>query len=330
MAPLRRSPWRALDALLGAALVLVGCAPALRTPQALDTGDERVVAEVNGVPIPASRLEAVVDAERIRRGAAESSVEQEREIREGALELLIRSELVYQAAVKRRIKVSDAAIDEELRVLRSQFPGDAEYQAYLHESGVTPDDVRSEARRRSMMRSYIDSVVDSVVTEPARARKLYDQSVDRIPAEEQVRVAQILVRLRPDDPEDRRRAARVKIEEAHRRALAGEDFAELARRYSESPLAERGGDMGFIPRGRMLPSFEDVAFATPVGQISPIFETPHGLNVVKVLEHRDSRKPGFEEVQAGLLLVLLRERRDAALREHVDQLERRANIRRLE
>ena len=330
MFPLRRSSWRALAAPLGTVLVLAACGPALREPRALETGDERVVAQVNGVPIPASRLEAVVDAERIRRGTAQPSPEEEREMRAGALELLIRAELVYQAAVKRGIKVSDAAIEDELRVVRSQFSGDAEYQAYLQEAGVTPDDLRREARRRLIMQSYVDSVVDSVVTEPARARKLYDQRVERIPWEEEVRVAQILVRLRPDDPEDRRRAARVKIDEAHRRAVAGEDFAELARRYSESPLAERGGDMGFIPRGRMLAAFEDVAFATPVGQISEVFETPHGLNVVKVLEHRDTRKPGFQEVQAGLLLVLLRERRDAALREHVDELERRATIRRLE
>ena len=317
-------------ALLAAAFVLVGCAPTLRDTRALDTGDERVVAEVNGVPIRASRLEAVVDAERIRRGATQPSTDEEREIRHGSLELLIRSELVYQAAVKRGIKVSDAAIEEELGVARSQFAGETEYLAYLRESGVTTDDLRRDARRRLMMQGYVDSVVHNVVTEPAQARKLYDQRVDRIPSEDEVRVEQILVRLRPGDSDDRRRAARVKIEEAHRRAVAGEDFAELARRYSESPLAERGGDMGFIPRGRMLPAFEDVAFATPVGQISPVFETPHGLNVVKVLEHRDTRKPDYQEVQAGLLLVLLRERRDAALREHVDELERRANIRRLE
>jgi parvulin-like peptidyl-prolyl isomerase len=145
-----------------------------------------------------------------------------------------------------------------------------------------------------------------------------------------VRAAQILVRLRPGDSEEKRRAARAKIEEAYRRAAAGEDFAALARQYSESPLAERGGDMGYIPRGRMLSGFEDVVFATPVGEITPVFETPHGFNVVKVLDHDTSRKPGFGEVETGLLLVLARERRDEVLRDHVDELVRRARIRRFE
>jgi len=80
----------------------------------------------------------------------------------------------------------------------------------------------------------------------------------------------------------------------------------------------------------MLPEFEDIVFATPVGAITPVFETPHGFNIVKVLDHESARKPDFEEVESGLLLVLVREQRDEALRRHVDDLEEQADIRRFE
>ena len=322
--------------MLAAALpLLAACsAPAPPAPPpAPEAGSdaERVVAEVNGVPIPASRLEALVDAERIRRGSAgtPASADDERQLRAESLNLLIRAELVYQAAVARGITIPDEEIEAQLEVVRSQFPSEAEFQAHLRESGTTTDDLRREARRRLMMQAYVASVTANVVPDPARARQLYQERVDRLPDEERVRVAQILVRLRPGDSEETRRTARAKIEEAHRRAVAGEDFAALAREYSESPLAASGGDMGFIPRGRMLPAFEDIVFATPVGAITPVFETPHGLNVVKVLERQDSRKPSYGEVEGGLLLVLAREQRDEALRAHIDELERRADVRRL-
>jgi len=321
--------------LMGSILLCAACAGPAReaAPPDAETGTEaeRIVVEVNGVPIPASRLEALVDAERLRLGesAETRSADEDRQLRQDALELLIRAELVYQAAVEQGLTIADEAIEAQLRVARSQFRGEAEFLAYLHESGTTTDDLRREARRRLMMQAYVASVTEDVVADPGRARQLYEERIDRIPEEERVRVAQILVRLRPDDSPETRLAARAKIDEAHRRAAAGEDFAALAREYSESPLAERGGDMGYIPRGRMLPEFEGIVFATPVGEITPVFETPHGFNVVKVLEHEDSRKRGFEELETGLLLVLVREQRDEALRAHIDELERRAEIRRL-
>jgi parvulin-like peptidyl-prolyl isomerase len=135
------------------------------------------------------------------------------------------------------------------------------------------------------------------------------------------------VRLRPDDSEERRRQAREKIDEAWSRARAGEDFAELARLYSESPLAERGGDMGFIPRGRMLPEFEDVVFATGVGEITPVFETAYGFNVVKVLDRKEAGSRSSEEAKTGLMLILAREKKDQVLHEHVEELMRQADIR---
>ena len=99
------------------------------------------------------------------------------------------------------------------------------------------------------------------------------------------------------------------------------------RPFAESPLAEQGGDMGFIPRGRTLPEFEEVVFSIPAGGISPVFETPHGFNVVKVLEHRKSGLRPYEEVRTELLMVLAREKKDQALRERVASLRDQAEIR---
>lgn len=292
-------------------------------------GDEQIVAEVNGRPIRASQLEAIVEVERLRFDSHPGDLtdDERLELRRASLDLAIRGELVYQAAIDRGMTVPGEAIEEQLRVARSQFASEEEFLAYLHEAGTTTDDLRREARRRLLMEAYARTVTNGLEADASRAQELFDEQADQIRQGGEIRVAQILVRLRPEDSDERRRAAREKIDEALARVRAGEDFAAVAREYSESPLAERGGDMGFIPRGRMLPQFEDVVFATQVGEVTPVFETAHGFNVVTVLDRKDSPSRSLEEVKTGVMLVLTREKKDQALHEHVEELLRQADVR---
>jgi peptidyl-prolyl cis-trans isomerase C len=290
---------------------------------------DRVVAEVNGAPIVESRIEKASEAERVRLAATGTplTADEERALRRDALALVIAGELVYQAALADGIDVPEDEIDLQLERVRSQFADEEEFEHHLEATGSSAEVLREEARRRLLMEKYVDAVTRGLDVADDDARKIYEEQEDRFMGEEQLRAAQILVRLRPGDPAERREAARRRIEEAHRRAVAGEEFGALAREYSESPLAERGGDMGFFPRGRTLPEFEQVVFSVPVGQISPVFETPHGFHVVKVLEHRKSGLRPFEEVRTELLMVLAREKRDQALQERVASLREQAEIR---
>jgi parvulin-like peptidyl-prolyl isomerase len=321
--------------LLAASVVsLGGCGDSPERPsddavEAEGPGSERVVAEVNGVPIPASRLDEVAEADRLMLGVAAPDMTEEEslELQREALHLVIHAELVYQAAVEKELSVPGDELEEQLHVARSQFATEEEFQDYLAAAGKTTERLREEVRRRLLMKAYAESVTGGLQIDPSRARQIFDEQSETVTVGDEVRVSQILVRIRPGDSAEKRSAAREKIEEAYKRAKAGEDFAELAREYSESPLAERGGDMGFLPRGRMLPEFDEAVFATPAGRITPIFETPHGLNVVWVVEHKEARERSFEEVRPGLMLVLAREQKNQVLREHIEELEQAATIR---
>lgn len=108
------------------------------------------------------------------------------------------------------------------------------------------------------------------------------------PEDREAAISHILVMHRgtPDCPPGIERSREEAEERAHRIALLaqerGADFAELARRYSDDPLAQvNGGYLGIFPRSRLSPEFQVAVFAAPVGGVTQVLETEHGFHIVK-------------------------------------------------
>lgn len=137
--------------------------------------------------------------------------------------------------------------------------------------------------RRELAEPYlrVQEVEDSILT------SLYDRM------KEDVDVSHIMVASRAPqvDPEEQR----TRLDSIRTAIQGGADFAQLARRFSiDRSAATNGGHMGYISAGRLPFKFEDAAYTTPVGQISPIVETPFGFHIVKVHGRRPAQ---------GLVLV---------------------------
>ncbi len=110
----------------------------------------------------------------------------------------------------------------------------------------------------------------------------------------------ILVKASPNDPEE----ARKKAQEIKALAEADDDFAKLARTYSEGPSAPSGGDLGFFTRGRMVPAFEQAVFSMKEGEISEVVETNFGYHIIKLEEINPSSTKPLEEVRASIVSKL--------------------------
>jgi hypothetical protein len=133
--------------------------------------------------------------------------------------------------------------------------------------------------------------VDSAITDD-ELRDLYAEQEIGL----EVRARHILLTMPTDATPAVRDSIRNLAQELRQRAAAGEDFAELARRYSQDGSAQQGGDLSFFGRGQMMAPFEQAAFALQPGEISDVVETPLGLHVIKV---EDRRQPPFEEIVDG-------------------------------
>lgn len=108
------------------------------------------------------------------------------------------------------------------------------------------------------------------------------------------------------------------------RIKAGESFAAIADELSDCP--GRGGDLGWFPRGEMVPEFDAVVFALKPAEISPIFRTPFGFHIAKVYEHADEHLATLEEVRPQIERHLLTQKHQNALERLCDHLRARAVV----
>jgi len=131
----------------------------------------------------------------------------------------------------------------------------------------------------------------------------YENHLEDFEIPESVRARHILIRVAPDADEATVHAAEKRAQEVYEKAVAGEDFAALAREHSEDTTASVGGELGDFRRGQMVPAFEDAAFATPVGEVAGPVRTSFGFHVIKVEAHNPG---GLQPKEA--VLDTLRER----------------------
>ncbi|HET8945809.1 MAG TPA: peptidyl-prolyl cis-trans isomerase [Candidatus Polarisedimenticolia bacterium] len=211
------------------------------------------------------------------------------------------------------VTVSDAEVDEELRhrlqktsldwVLVAPdavtVPGaadDAALQAFYREHEAQYR--RGEGRTGRYVLFDPQQAAAAAAVSDAEVKAAYDRDLPtRWSAKEQRRASHILFKVAADaKPAD---AAKIeaKAKDVLKRVKAGEDFAALAKKFSEDSTAANGGDLNFFGRGQMVKEFEEAAFALPVGGTSDLVKTTYGWHIIKVTDTRPGRTTPFEEVR---------------------------------
>ncbi|WP_256466739.1 peptidylprolyl isomerase [Tepidibacter aestuarii] len=123
-------------------------------------------------------------------------------------------------------------------------------------------------------------------------------------------------------PDEEQKAAKKKAEDILVRAKNGEDFASLAKEYSEDTVsANNGGDLGYFGRGVMVPEFEKVAFELETGEISDLVESPFGYHIIKVMDKVNEIIP-FEDVKSQIKVNIETD----SYKEKIEQLEKDTKI----
>lgn len=254
---------------------------------------DRVAAVVGDSAILVSQVEEQI----ARRRAVGEAVPTDRQalerLRRQELQSLINELVMIQAAQRDSIVVAPSDVQAQVEATLAQqersFGGRAAFEAALQSEGMTLEEYRAtvaQGVRRAGIRQQFEASLQRDRRPPsvtnAEIRAFFEARRDEIgsrPAT--IEFVQIVVTPEPAD--SAREAALAEAQAALEDLRGGGDFATVARRYSDDPgTRERGGDLGWFRRGRMVPEFERAAFAMRPGQTSGVVETPFGFHIIKV------------------------------------------------
>jgi peptidyl-prolyl cis-trans isomerase D len=175
-----------------------------------------------------------------------------------------------------------------------------------------------EQRKLKYLLAETAKLREKVQVTDAEARNYYQQNLSNYQLPEMVRAAHILFKTEGKSPEEvekiKAKAAQVLLQ-----AKRGEDFAALARKYSEDSSAAKGGDLGFFRKGQMVPPFENAAFSLGVDAISDLVTTTFGFHIIKVLQKQPAHTQKFEEVASLIKPSLQQRKAEQAAQELADK-----------
>jgi peptidyl-prolyl cis-trans isomerase D len=153
---------------------------------------------------------------------------------------------------------------------------------------------------------FVDSVKyhKLATTTDKELEEYFSQHQEDYRLKETVGAQHILFKTEGKKPEEVE-AIRTKALSVLERAKKGEDFAALAKMYSEDSSAAQGGNLGEFPRGQMVPEFEKAAFSLGVGAISDLVQTQYGFHIIKVNKKQEARLRPFTEMKEAIRSIVL-------------------------
>jgi peptidyl-prolyl cis-trans isomerase C len=303
-----------------AAAAAAPATPAPEKPKPVPAQLPAVIARVNGEEITRAEFEQSVQNLEGRAGR-DVPAEQRDEVYRGLLNDMLAFKLLKQEADRRHVMLTDQELDEAVKQMRQQFPTEAAFKQAMADQKLTLVQVRDQARTSMLVQKLLDqAVTGSVEVKPADISTFYEKNPDRFKQPEAIKASHVLIAVPQGADAAAKQAARAKAEDVLKQARAGADFAGLAKKYSNDASAPRGGDLGFFPRGQMVPEFETAAFALQPGQVSDIVETPFGFHIIRVTEKRPARTVPFSEVAPQIEQYLRQEQQQERTKAFIEQL----------
>jgi peptidyl-prolyl cis-trans isomerase C len=264
-------------------------------------------ARVNGEEISEFRLERYFAEFLEDQGRAVASIRSPKaykQLRQKALDALIDKELLWQEALKRGVVISDEVVQNQIDQTRQAIGGAEVFTRRLADAGFDEAGFTEYTRRELAAQQVFADLVRVAEPDEQQVRAFFEEHRAEMSRPEQIQARHILIKVPQGADAATVEAARLRLEEMRVKVTQGEDFASVARTGSEDATATVGGDLGYFPRGRMMPAFDAAAFALAPGEVSAPVRTPLGWHLIYLQNHQEaadvSEVQGLEMVRAYL------------------------------
>jgi peptidyl-prolyl cis-trans isomerase C len=296
-------------------------------------GNGPAAARVNGEEISEWRLERYFAEFLEDQGRAVASIRNPKaykQLRQAALDALIDRELLWQEAVKRGVVISDAMVQSQVEQTR-QAIGDADkFARRLEDAGFDEAGYIEYTRREIAARQVFADLTKAAGPDEKQIRDFYETHRAQMSRPEEVQARHLLIKVAQDADPSTVEAARLRLEQLRVKITQGEDFASVARAGSEDVSASEGGDLGYFPRGRMLPEFEAAAFALAPGAVSEPVRTAVGWHLIQVQNRLEATDVSEEQGLEMVRVYLARQHQAQARRDVLAQLRSSNRIERID
>lgn len=200
---------------------------------------------------------------------------------EQALNVLIIEKIVRLEAEKENIEVTKDDIQAEMDKMIEEFGGEEAFNNALTFYGVKRADMEYDIEMNLYLERLLEPVIE--ITED-EMKNYFEENKDSFAQKEEVKARHILV-----EDEESAREVKEKIDK-------GGDFEELAKEYStDTGTKDKGGDLGYFGKGKMVKEFEDAAFSLDIGEVSEPVKSEYGFHIIKVEDRKEAKEANYEE-----------------------------------
>jgi parvulin-like peptidyl-prolyl isomerase len=220
------------------------------------------------------------------------------EFKKALVDELISELLIKDRADRIGVNINDAEIKDAIGRLKEQYgiTTDQQFEESLRKSGLTRADM--EARLRDTLISnkvFSRELRSRDELSDRELRERYDREKDHYRLPERAHLREIVI-IRPDNAAAADKAG-LKATDVANQARNGGDFAKLAQTYSESGSKDKGGDLGDVARGELLPDLDKAVFNSAAGTVIGPLSTKSGWHILKVETRLPSEVPAFESLK---------------------------------
>ena len=211
--------------------------------------------------------------------------------------------LVLKEAKKAKFTVPQAVMDSLTILQYGRAGGEEKFMEMVQNSGANIEAVKKNIHNYITYNQYLDATLGELID---------------LSEEELASVRHILLMTQGKSDADKEEI-RKKMEGILERAKAGEDFAELAKEFTEDPGSKNtGGLYENFPKGQMVKPFEDAAFTLPIGEISDVVETQYGYHILKIVDRKKFNE--LEEPKPQLEQQLKSKKKQQAYQDYMKKL----------
>lgn len=192
--------------------------------------------------------------------------------------------------------------------------------------GINWEDFKNNIRNRLLTQEVIRREVGSHINiGHDEEMKYYDEHKKDFVRPEQVALRAIEIKTE-GKKESEVPELKAKAQKLLDRVKEGEDFGELAKRFSDGPTAQQGGFLGVYKRGELSKELEDMVFQMKKNALTDVIETKQGFLVLQVLEHYDEGEQSFSKVENEIMDHLYNEKMEPAMREYLKTLREQSYV----